>query len=236
VFLVSPAGALLEFANTAEADRELRMMASALRKFDPAAPIEPPGAETAARPLPAPPEGGLIVAVTSKVLGGYEGAAPDRRAAIHAASIGRDHLWVRKDEAELLAAGSFPESLALRLARFHLIDNTRGEPPLWRPDEVRRAEIALERGRAAGSVHLQTAAGDRGYQATLLGFVEARTGKIEKLDLVTRGEFWGEGPFTWGAPKGRFPFAVAFTLVKEPTEVERVVPGAARNGVASYLR
>jgi hypothetical protein len=29
---------------------------------------------------------------------------------------------------------------------------------------------------------------------------------------VVTGEFWGKKTFTSGAPKGKFPFAVGFTL------------------------
>ena len=39
-----------------------------------------------------------------------------------------------------------PETVASdaeRLARFHLTDNTRGEPPMWRKDEVRHSDLML---------------------------------------------------------------------------------------------
>jgi hypothetical protein len=157
------------------------------------------------------------------------------RSRIHAESLGRDHLWVRRDEADALARGQLPESLQRRIARFHLIDNTRGEPPFWRPDEIRTLDLRLQGGKLTGSVHLETATGDRGYRADVLGFIEARQGKVARFDLVTRGDYWGEGQFTGGAPKGKFPFAVAFRLTEVTCEADRALPGAARNSLQRYL-
>jgi hypothetical protein len=129
-----------------------------------------------------------------------------------------------------------PESVKARLARFHLIDNTRGEPPLWGRDEVRQLRLMLREGRLAGSVHLETKAGDRGYRAHLLGFVEAKDDKVVRFDAVAKGLFWGQGTYTSGAPKGMFPFAVAFTLAGGKGEVLEVPPGGARGNLKGYLR
>ncbi|MEQ1701647.1 MAG: phosphoenolpyruvate carboxylase, partial [Ilumatobacteraceae bacterium] len=46
-------------------------------------------------------------------------------------------------------------SLAWRIARFHCLDNTRGEPPCFEPDEVVRADAALTaEGAVDGSLRL----------------------------------------------------------------------------------
>lgn len=234
VYLFTPAGRLLEFANTADAGQERRMLASALRKFDPAAEaVKVPDKPETARSIPDPPEGGLVLTVTSKVLGGYDAADPRTR--VRAESLGRDHLWVRKDEAQALAGGDLPESLTRRLARFHLVDNTRGEPPFWRPDEVRKLELGLRQGRLSGTAHVETASGDRAYRADLLGFIEAKGGSVTRFDLVARGDYWGEGQFTPGAPKGKYPFAISFRLTPAETEADRALPGGARGNLAGYL-
>ncbi len=235
VFLFTPGGRLLEFANTVSAGHTRQLLAAAMGKFNglveshPALPAHPP-----ASPLPLPPEGGLVVAVSAKVLGGYQGSAPPR-AAEFAASLGEDHLWIREDEARDLAKGVLPGGVTQRIARYHLVDNTRGEPPSWRPEEVRRLDLRLERGRLTGSVHLETATGDRGYAAALLGFVEATAGKVQRFDLIARGEFWGHGTFTTGAPEGKFPFAVSFRLIPPNCATDRTLPGAARLNLAGYL-
>ncbi len=235
VFCFTPDGRLLSFANVVNAEPALRLLQTALEKFDPAAAaIDPESLLRSDRPpLPVPPEGGLIVEVTSKVLGGY----PDtQRPKFWEESLGRDHLWIRKDEADALAKGRFPESLARRIARYHLVDNTRGEPPMWEASEVKNLSLAINGQQVAGTVHLETTCGNRGYQADLAGAIETKDGKVTRLDLVAKGQFWGEGTFTRGAPSGKFPFAVAFRLATDDCAATRVPPQAARLGADEYLR
>jgi hypothetical protein len=234
-YLFSAQGTLLEFENTLSAERMKAMLASALKKFDPAA--EAPKIKEGPKDprfVYELPEGGLIIQVTSKVLGGYEERS-EKASQIRQNALGRDHLWLRKDEVEALVKGDLPESVKIRLARFHLIDNTRGEAPMWRPDEIKALQLTLRDGRLAGSVHLETGTGARGYQAQLLGLVQAKDGKLVRFDAVARGLFWGEGPFNHGAPKGKFPFAVAFTLAGAKGEILEVPPGGARGNLKGYL-
>lgn len=230
-YLFSPDGKLLAFANTADADHVKQLMATALNKYDPTA--TPLVLEvTSTLPQFQPPEGSLVINVSSKVLGGYvKNVTRERKDA-----LGHDHLWLRKDEAEAVAQGELPESVKQRFVRFHLVDNTRGEPPPWRPEEVKKMDLILKDGRLTGTVHLETKAGDRGYQVELLGFIEAKDGKVTRFDVVAKGDFWGEGTFTRGAPVGRFPFAVGFSLSPMDSVANRVLPGAARGNLKGYLR
>ena len=217
-YLFTPAGKLLEFDNTLSADHMKRMLASALKKFDPDAAAEPiEGGKKDERFVYTPPDGGLVLDVTAKVLGGYD-ESKGGTTAIYQNALGRDHLWLRKDEVEALVRGDLLQSVKARLARFHLIDNTRGEPPFWKEEELKQLELAVKDGRLTGSVHLETGRGERGYQAQLLGFIETKDGKVTRFDVVAKGQFWGEGTYTRGAPKGKFPFAVALTLAdpKDP--------------------
>jgi hypothetical protein len=236
-YLFTPAGKLLEFSNTVSGEHVKKMLEAALRKYDPASddPVPAEAGPKDARHEYVPPAGGLVLDVTSKVLAGYEESS-SRHAKIYQASLGRDHLWLRKDEAEALARGTFPESARNRLARFHLVDNTRGEPPFWRPDEVRALEVVVRDGRLTGTVHLETAKGDRGYRAALAGRLEATDGKVSRLDMIARGDFWGEGTFTRGAPPGKFPFGVAFTISPLKDEADKAPPGGARGNLQAYLR
>src|SRR5262249_11427658 len=159
---------LLEFANTLSGDRMKAMLASALKKYDPSAPV--PKIEEAAkgkRFLYTVPEGGLVVRVNAKVLGGYDNSRAKKT--IYENRLGSDHLCVRKDESEQLAKGTLLESLKARLVRFHLVDNTRGEPPFWKADEIKRLELTLDKGQLSGSVQLATKSGDRGFDARLFG-------------------------------------------------------------------
>jgi hypothetical protein len=231
VYVFSASGKLLAFANIAEAGAVNRLLNTALKKFDPTA-IGPLEGTKGCSPFAELPVDGLVIDVTAKVLSGYEGPAVER----YANSLGRDHLWLRKDEAEAIAKGVLPESVQKRLVRFHLIDNTRGEPPMWREDEIKKLEMSQRGGKLTGSIHLETKSGDRGYKADLLGFIEVKDGKVVRFDLVSKGQFWGEGNFTRNAPKGKFPFVVAFGLSNAKEAADRVPPQAARGNVKNYLR
>jgi hypothetical protein len=234
-YLFTPAGTLLEFDNTLSGQRMKTMLASALKKFDPSVPVprieERPKAR---RLLYQGPEGGLVVRVQAKVLGGY--GKNKTGSAVYENSLGTDHLWIRKDEAGQLAKGTLPKSVQVRLVRFHLVDNTRGEPPFWQEGEIKHLDMTLARGQLTGVVRLETKAGDRGFHARLRGVLEVNAGKVTRLDLVARGEFWGEGTYTRGAPKGKFPFAVAFTLSPGKGNDSQVPPGGARGNLQGYLR
>jgi hypothetical protein len=169
------------------------------------------------------------------VLGGYE-PTDDPWRQIFQESVSRDNLWITAAEHKALARGEVPEPLRQRIARFHLVDNTRGEPPMWREDEIRSIELRLRDGRLKGSVHLETDRGDRGYEAELLGSVEVEGGRVERMELVALGEFWGAGPFTGKGPEGRFPLAVTFELADGTDVADRIPPQGARGWLEGYLR
>jgi hypothetical protein len=235
-YIFTPAGKLLEHSNTVSGDRMKEVLASALKKFDPSAPIPKIEAdEKEMRPLHEVPKGGLVVRVTSKVLGGYA-RTEDSTLKIRQEALGRDHLWVSKDEAERLCTDTLPKTLEVRIARFHLVDNTRGEPPFWKEEEIKRLEMSLRKGALSGAVHLETRSGERGFEGRLLGLVEATGATVTRFDLVVKGEFWGEGTYTQGAPKGKFPFAVAFTLSDAQGNERWIPPGGARASFKAYLK
>ena len=111
-----------------------------------------------------------------------------------------------------------------------LNDNTRGEPGRWRNSEVKTLRLEFTpgtEGRITGEVHLENAAGDRGYKADVLGFVTAADGQLTRFDLVVRGNYWGEGRYARNAPEGEFPFAAAFRL-SEGTEPYDIPPPGVR--------
>jgi hypothetical protein len=234
VYLFRADGTLLAFANSADAAGVRRLTQIAHKKFDPQAGPVNLEASAASPVLPPPPEGGLVADVAVKVLGGYDPNDPKTKR--FRESVGRDHLWLRKDEADSLAKGTLPDSVVRRIARYHLVDNTRGEPPLWRDDEIKKLEVALRDGKLSGTIHLQTKSQDRGYEAELVGVVETKDGRVVRLDLLARGMFSGEGSFTRGAPSGRYPLAVAFRLVEGDSAINLVPPQGARGNVKGYLR
>ena len=235
LYAADASGRFLGFNNNRTPTRVLGMMRSALQKHRPVKVAAIAKGTPDARYNPKPPKGGLVVRVTSKVLGGYE--EPDNEfRRIYQASLGRDNLWIRADEHAALAKGQLPQSLLKRIARFHLVDNTRGEPPMWEPNEIKKLEGTLRNGRLRATVHLRTAKGDRGYEAELLGRIETKAGKVTRLDVVAKGEFWGEGTYTRRAPKGRFPLAIAFTLADGKDAADTIPPQGSRGWVQGYIR
>jgi len=235
LYLATASGKLLGYNNNRGGDRIRRMMKKALEGFEAPAAVVIKRSKVDARYNPKPPEGGMVVRVQSKVLGGYE-KTEDRWRKIFQDTLSRDNLWVTKEEQDALAAGRVPPALQKRIARYHLVDNTRGEPPMWKADEIRSIEFSLKDGRLSGSVHLETASGERGYKVSLLGHVEKKNGKITRFDLVALGDFWGEGTYTRGAPKGRFPLGASFTLADGSDIADGVPPQGSRGWVRGYLR
>lgn len=228
-------GQLLGFTNNRGAERVQRMLNGALQKHRPEKVASIAKGRPDARYNPQPPKGGLVVRVTSKILGGYEEPASEWRR-IFQTSLGRDNLWIRADEHAALAKGQLPKRLLMRLARYHLVDNTRGEPPMWREDEIKKLEGNITNGQLRASVQLQTADNARGYTAELLGRVHTQNGRVTRFDLVAHGQFHGEGRYTRNAPKGKFPLAIAFTLADGNDPADTIPPQGSRGWVPGYLR
>ena len=235
LYTANASGQLLAFTNNRGATRVLGMMNGALKKYRPVKVAALDKGTSDARYNPKLPKGGLVVRVTSKVLGGYEEPKNESRK-IFQQSLGRDNLWISASEHTALTKGQLPQSLLQRLARFHLVDNTRGEPPMWRENEIQKLQGTLRSGQLRATVQLKTAKGDRGYEAELLGRIETKAGKVTRLDVVAKGEFWGEGTFTRNAPKGRFPLAIAFTLADGKDAADTIPPQGSRGWLPGYMR
>jgi hypothetical protein len=235
LFVCSADGRLLGFTNHRSPERVREVLRKALEAFKPAdaAPLENP------KPDPnfsyRPPAGGLVVCVTARVLAGYEKPA-DEETRFFQDSLGRDVLWVRADEREALARGEVPASLRTRIARFTLMDFTRGEPAFWDPAELKACEMTIKEGDLTGSAHVATASGDRGFKAEIRGRVESSGGQVTRFDVVARGEAWGHSGCTGVAsPKGRFTLAVAYRLASGADEADKVMPQGAKAWFPEYI-
>jgi hypothetical protein len=235
LYTADASGQLLAFTNNRGASRVLGMMNGALKKHRPVKVTAIAKGTPDARFNPKPPKGGLVVRVTSKVLSGYEEPENEYRR-IFQQSLGRDNLWISAIEHAVLAKGQLPQSLLKRIARFHLIDNTRGEPPMWEPNEIKKFEGTLRNGRLRATVQLKTAKGDRSYEAELLGHIGTENGKVTRFDVVAKGNFRGEGTYTRNAPKGRFPLAIAFTLADGKDAADTIPPQGSRGWLPGYMR
>lgn len=208
--------------------RMLQEAIAAYRPEDgPLAPLDPPG-EDDAKSVRRPPEGGLVLHTTWKVLSGLEKAESSPTTGdgayddVFRRALGADRLWATKDEGAELAAGRFPSGLQRRMARCHF-DYVFGGP-------VKDLELAIESGRITGS--FTTKGGDRG---SLLGRIEVQEGSVRRLELVAlargrRIEDCGFAAALTVAPKGeRVPVAVLFSLAEPKSELALVPPHRARD-------
>ncbi len=201
-----------------------------------------------------PPSGGLVMNVQTRILnrdakgdwckGTCQFIGGDRSA--------RDHLWVTRGEWKALIPAhptkgdkfSLPDRIADRLVRFHLVDNTRGEPPMWKKEEIRSRDINLiveeastvgVRLRLEGSVLLATrpniADSERGYDVRLLGYLNYDGIKktFDRFDIVAVGDHWGEGQFNKGARPGRTILSLALELARGDSPGNQVPPQGARD-------
>jgi len=238
-YLATASGKLLLFNNSRDPEKLERMIREKLAEFET---LEEATATVDAledsapdpRWNPRPPEGGLIVRVRARVMGGYE-PTDDRWRSIFQNALSRDTLWITAAEHRALVAGEILPSLSTRIARFHLVDNTRGEPPMWEPQEIESNTLRLEHGVITGGVRLRTAGGDRSYDARVRGRVETRDGVVTRFDLVAFGDFSGRGPFTPNPPPGLFPLAVSFSLADGGETADRIPPQGARGWLDGYL-
>ncbi len=234
LYIATAAGELLVFNNNRGPKRIRKLMKEALASFHPPETVAIAAGERDARYSPRPPEGGLVVRVRARILDGY-GETDDPWKRIFHSAISRDNLWITRAEHVALAGGEFPASLQRRISRFHLVDNTRGEPPMWREEEIRRSEWKLAEGSWSGRVELRTKDDQRGYDAELRGEVTVVDGTVTGFDFVARGSFWGEGRYTGGAPEGRFPLAISFSLADGADTADAIPPQGSRGWVRGYL-
>jgi hypothetical protein len=212
-----------------------------------------------------PPPGGLVVTVYTRILDHDKdvlqlGAFCRGTCSVKGGeAAARDHLWLTEAEWKSLVpaepkAGErvpVPAAVAERMLRFHLVDNTRGEPPMWRREDIRRQELTLTveevtpaavRLRLDGSALLATRAdaetAERGFDVRLLGYIgyDRAARAIDRFDVVAVGDHWGRGTYTGRARPGREPLGVAFVLANGKSAADRVPPQAAREIDAYFGR
>lgn len=261
IYVLSADGELLSYKNAgqlAEVTRdELKRGLDKFRKLPEsrrapkAVAVGEPG-KTDPRYTRTPPEGGLIVRVHTRILdttgdefckGACKTTGGDAAA--------RDFLWLTAGEVRSLAPAKaepgfrydVPKAVADRIVRFHLVDNTRGEPPFWSREQVRRAKLTLTvekvspagielrvEGEALLTDNADTAKAARGYEAQLRGELRYLPVKqtLDRFDVAAVGEHWGEGTLTRGARPGRSLLGVAFGPVAGEQPADRVPPQAVR--------
>lgn len=221
-----------------------QMLRKALKTYVPeeGPAVEPPAGDAAADsgskdlpPVRRPPEGGLVLYVTWKVL--WDPAATVQSSAttgdgtydqVFKRAVGVDRLWVRRDEADALARGEFADSLVRRMTP-HVGYVFSGEN--------HQADLTVRDGRISGTL---TPGADGGGPVGAEGVVETRDGRVTRLELLLTGPGDRKEDFGFAAgltvvPKGKtVPVALLFELADPTDDLARTPPH--RCGGADYLR
>lgn len=267
IYCLTASGKLLAYKNSQDADDVREMLEHGLAAWNrlPASERRPGGVKVPALSkvdgdhVHTPPEGGLILNVYTRILDcRRDGRFVCGSCAFPGGELpGRDHMWIKRSEWQSLLPASvkkgdafdMPSALAERLLRFHLVDDTRGEPPSWSRKDIRKQSLRWTvlladeedvRLRLEGTVllatHANPARAERGYEARLLGYLHYdRVRKVvDRLDIVAVGEHWGEGEFTGGARPGRQPLGIVLELVDGKRAADKIPPQAARE-LEDYL-
>jgi hypothetical protein len=213
-----------------------QMLLTALEAYRPEAALTVPPRDDNDPGLQKPPDGTLVLYVTWKVVGEYDRTQSplltpiDRYNRQVQDSTGVDRLWVRKDEAAALAAGTFPESLLKRVLP-HLTYTLAG----GRDGKIRSFDLNVRDGCLTGSFQAVDA-----EPCQLLGFIDVKDGKLTQFDLVAKGagtwvEDCGFSACLRMLPKGtKVPVALLFSLADPDDELGRVPPHRARHN--GYLQ
>jgi hypothetical protein len=265
IYVFTARGELLHFSNNGgSADETRKHLKQGLAKFRelPAAKTKPGAVDIPDRGKPdpnyarTPPDGGLVVRVHARILEEKKDAVEQLFTKGTCSMKGgdmssRDFLWLTKDELKAMGPGDrkpgesypVPEKVAERIARFHLVDNTRGEPDFWKKPEVRSRTFTLTVEKATpdgvelrldGEAKLATdadpAKAARGYEVKAHGklrWVPAK-GTFDRFDFAAVGDHWGRGTFTSDARPGRTLLGVAFGLPTGNKPGDKVPPQGAR--------
>ncbi|MEZ6121897.1 MAG: hypothetical protein R3C49_01835 [Planctomycetaceae bacterium] len=235
LYLAAPDGTFLGYTNNRDPRKVRQMLETGFSIYRPGPTAVLNVEKVDARFNAKPPEGGLVVRVCAKVLGGYDEPTTQYEE-IFQTALSRDNLWITADEHQTLVSGRFSDSLAQRIALFHLVDNTRGEPPFWKSSEVMARSFTLHDSVITGSVELKTQDGQRSYSAVMRGHITVTDRQITAFDLVVSGTFSGHGPYTGRAPEQPFPLAISFTLADGTDIADTLPPQAGRGWLGDYLK
>jgi len=148
-------------------------------------------------------------------------------------SLGRDHLWITGKDIDAFgvasASGSpfpMPRDLKMRLVRYNLIDNVRGQPDLWEASQVKKADLTVTPiGRSGGAMvykfsgafAMGTSDAKRGIEGTIEGEIEVDPAKrkLTWFRAFADAIAWGDSKFTAHAPSGKFPLMIGMLNVDD---------------------
>jgi hypothetical protein len=257
IYCFTASGILLGYRNHQEADAIRALLRQSLAAWDrlpvrerePGAVTVPDLKKVDPRFARTPPKDGLILTVSTRILDSDDEGKLVRGSCRFTGGdqAARDHLWLTREDCRALTPEGLkkgdrlpmPPALGQRLLRYHLLDNTRGEPAFWEAAEVRKQELSWTvvestredlRLRLTGTALLATDADPdrarRGFDVALLGFLhyDRALKVIDRLEILAVGDHWGDGPQTPDARPGRQPLGVHAELTTRRTGADLVPP------------
>lgn len=239
-YIFTATGKLLGFNNNRGPEKRLAMIKDALSEWDKLpkdvrkvdVPERGKNDQGFYRELP---KGGQIVKVYTRCLeersGRLQKLADNKIGNLSAV----DHLWLQHLEVRqlgnLIVSGGGPISnaVSLRIAKFHLRDNTRGEPRDWKSNEVKEWSLKVDgQGKVSGNFLIGSADGQMGYQGKIEGMILVDKGRLAKFDLLVLGKHWGNSRYTQGARPGKAPMGQVFRLSDGKRASDRIPPQGIR--------
>lgn len=245
IYAITSSGVFLGSCNTRSAKRVITMLEEALKRFGAMSRGQRAIGENGEAALAAVrrfedrfPKDGLALRVVSRDLPGAAKHRPYDRA------WNLDWAWFRKAEALAMLPGEervgatkdIPKDLVMRLARFHLVDNVRGQTSSYRAGEVEEAELSctlrrFKAGRWTLGLEGKTRASaggkwPRGLAVTLRGEAVWDTARqrFTKFELVAVGKRWGRTKYNArAAGDDREPIGFVLTLAEDAPS-SRVAP------------
>ncbi|MDG2399290.1 MAG: hypothetical protein P8M04_01835 [Akkermansiaceae bacterium] len=239
-YIFTATGKLLGFNNNRGPEKRLAMMKDALSKWD-KLPKEERTVEIPEhgkndqgfyRELP---KGGQIVKVYTRCLeernGRLQKLAENKIGNLSAV----DHLWLQHLEMKKLGnliasgGGKISNVLSLRIAKFHLRDNTRGEPRDWKKNEIKEWSLKVDgKGKVSGNFLISSSDGKMGYQGKIEGELSVKKGRLSKFEFLVLGKHWGHSKYTRGARSGKTPMGQVFRLSDGKRASDRIPPQGIR--------
>jgi hypothetical protein len=146
-----------------------------------------------------------------------------------------DHLWIQHSEVKKLGkliasgGGQISNGLSLRIAKFHLRDNTRGEPRDWKKDELKEWSLKVDvRGKVSGNFLISSSDGEMGYEGKIKGLISVHNGRLTKFEILVLGKHWGHSRYTQGARPGKASMGQVFRLSDGKRASDRIPPQGIR--------
>ena len=211
LYIVNAAGHAYGWLNTHDVNAVLNFMKSKLQEHR-ATKV----AKVTIRPqgdgILKPPAGTTTLRVYQRILPLPRGAHSSNEA------VQRDFFWILAAERRELAKGKVNSTLGFRLARFVFNDTVRGEPDLWKVQEVRKAAFKASKSgdvvTLTGDFAMRTNDNKRGLEGTMTAEFRFRGDTIVSAKGIADTTAWGHSTHAKNPPAGRFPIKYAFLLDK----------------------